>query len=152
MMSDVIIGLSLRKVNIKIPLFWLNFVIKTIKQWFKRNVVIAYTVKPVLGGHSKRRPNIVFKTHYRLMQVKTIAECSNGSILQYFWSSLRYILPLRPLFYLFFEWPLKTGFYCMLLWSKHSISKSMSIICHPAHTLWFIIGSVLKHCAITKIP
>ena len=31
------------------------------------------TVLPVLNGHSKRRP-IFFKTDYRLMQVKRIAE------------------------------------------------------------------------------
>ena len=34
------------------------------------------TVKPVLSGHSKRRPNLDFKTDYREMQVKSIAECS----------------------------------------------------------------------------
>ena len=34
------------------------------------------TEKPVLRGHSKRRPKLVFKTEYRLMQVKSIAECS----------------------------------------------------------------------------
>ena len=34
------------------------------------------SVKPVLSSHSKRRPKIVFKTNYRLMQVKSIAECS----------------------------------------------------------------------------
>ena len=38
-----------------------------------------YSVKPVLSGHSKKK-----KTNYRLMQVKSIAECSKGSILQYF--------------------------------------------------------------------
>ena len=37
----------------------------------------------------------------RLMQVKSIAECSNGSILQYFRPSLSYHLPLRSLFCLF---------------------------------------------------
>ena len=52
------------------------------------------TVKPVLSGHSKRRPKLVFKTAYRLMQVKSIAECSNGSILQYFRPSLSYHLSL----------------------------------------------------------
>ena len=36
------------------------------------------TVKPVKSGHSKRRPKIVFKTAYRLMHVKSIAECSKG--------------------------------------------------------------------------
>ena len=35
------------------------------------------------------------------MQVKSIAECSKGSILQYFWPSLSYHLSLRSLFCLF---------------------------------------------------
>ena len=48
--------------------------------------------------HSKRRPKLVFKTDYRLMQVKSIAECSKGSILQYFQPSLSYHLSLRSLF------------------------------------------------------
>ena len=42
------------------------------------------TVKPVLSDHSKRTPNIGFNTDYRLMQVKSIAECSKESILRYF--------------------------------------------------------------------
>ena len=65
--------------------------------------------KPVLSDHSKRIPKLVFKTDHRLMQVKSIAECSKGSILQYFRPSLRYHLSLTSLFCLFFR-PLKTGF------------------------------------------
>ena len=42
------------------------------------------TVKPVLSGHSKRTPKLVFNTDNHLMQVKSIAECSPWSILQYF--------------------------------------------------------------------
>ena len=43
-----------------------------------------YTVKPVLSGHSKKNTTkLTFKTDYRLMQVKSVAECSK-SILQYF--------------------------------------------------------------------
>ena len=57
-----------------------------------------YTVKPVLSHHSKRRQKIGFKTDYRLMQVKSIAECSKGSILQNFRPSLSYHLSLRSLF------------------------------------------------------
>ena len=34
------------------------------------------TVKPVLSGHSKSRPKLFFNTDYRLMLVKSIAECS----------------------------------------------------------------------------
>ena len=50
------------------------------------------------------------KTNYRLMQVKSIAECSKRSILQSFWPSLSYHLLLGSLFCLFFEWLFKTCF------------------------------------------
>ena len=50
--------------------------------------LIPSTVKPVLSGHSKKKTKLVFKTDYCLMQVKSIAECSKGSILQYFRPSL----------------------------------------------------------------
>ena len=42
------------------------------------------TVKPVLAATQKEDQNLVFKTDYPLMQVKSIAECSKGSILHYF--------------------------------------------------------------------
>ena len=69
------------------------------------NIDLLNTVKPVLSGYSKRRPKLVLKTDYCLMQVKSIAECSKGSILQYFQPSLSYSLSLS-----IYEWPLKTGF------------------------------------------
>ena len=53
---------------------------------------------------SKRR-QLVSNTNYRFMQVKSIAECSKGSILQYFRPSLSYHLSLS-----IFGWPLKTSF------------------------------------------
>ena len=37
-----------------------------------------FTVKPVLSSHSKEDQKLVLKTNYRLMQVKSIAECSKG--------------------------------------------------------------------------
>ena len=52
---------------------------------------------------------MVFKTYYRLMRVKNIAECSNGSILQHFRPSLTYHVSLRSLF-VYFLWPFYTGF------------------------------------------
>ena len=66
------------------------------------------TVKPVLSGHSKKAI-IVFKTDYRLMQVKSIAECSNWehSVILLTFIKLPFaidIFALSP-----FEWPLKTG-------------------------------------------
>ena len=62
---------------------------------------MEHMVKPVLSGHSKRIPKLVFKTNYRLMQVKSIAEPSKGSILQYFRPSLSYHLSLRSFFVYF---------------------------------------------------
>ena len=62
------------------------------------------TVKPFLSDHWKQ------KTNYRLMRVKSIAECSKGSILQYFWPALSYHLLFRSLFFVFFEWLLKICF------------------------------------------
>ena len=59
------------------------------------------TVKPVLNDHSQKDKKLVFKTNYPLMQVKSIAESSKGSILQYLRHSLSYHLSLRPLFCLF---------------------------------------------------
>ena len=41
------------------------------------------TVKSVLSNHSKRRPKLVFKTNYHLMQVKSIAECSKTALITY---------------------------------------------------------------------
>ena len=40
--------------------------------------------KTCLKRPLKRRQKMGFKTDYRFMQVKSIAECSKGSILQYF--------------------------------------------------------------------
>ena len=48
-----------------------------------------------------KRPKIVFKDQLSLNAGKSIAECSKGSILQYFRPSLSYHLSLRSLFCLF---------------------------------------------------
>ena len=60
-------------------------------------------VKPVLNCHSQTDGKMVNKTNYRLMQVRCIAECSKGSILQFFRPSLSYHLSLRSLFCLFLK-------------------------------------------------
>ena len=59
------------------------------------------TVKLVLSGHSKIDKTKVLKRNGIFMKVEGIAECSKGSILQYFRPSLSYHLSLRPLFFLF---------------------------------------------------
>ena len=45
------------------------------------------------------------------MKVKSVAECSHWSILQYFWPALSIDRSEKKQhFFVFFEWPLKTGF------------------------------------------
>ena len=48
--------------------------------------------KTCLKRPLKKKTKMVFKTENRLMLVKSIAECSNGSILQYFRPSQRYTM------------------------------------------------------------
>ena len=63
------------------------------------------TVKPVLSSHSKRRSKLVFKTNYRFMHVKSIAECSIKI----------FVLSIC-------EWLFKTGLtvhVCYLIWHTH---------------------------------
>ena len=59
------------------------------------------TVKPVYNGHSQKHKKLVFKSNYCLMQVKSIAECSKGSILPFIRHSLSYHSSFRSLFCLF---------------------------------------------------
>ena len=58
-----------------------------------RNIYSKTCVKRSLW----KRQKLVIKTNFPLMQVKSIAEYSKGSILQYFWPSLSYHLSLRSL-------------------------------------------------------
>ena len=72
-------------------------------------------VKTVLSSHSKRRQKLVFKTNYCLMQVKSIAECSKGSMLQGEHSAILSTFIKLPYVIKIFvlsicEWQLKTGF------------------------------------------
>ena len=89
------------------------------------------TVKPVLSGHLKKT-KMVSKTGYCLMQVKSIAECSKGSILQYFRPSLSYHLPLRPLFCLFLSGGLRQvlPYIGVIKLSINSETKAYSLTLH----------------------
>ena len=50
------------------------------------------TVKHVLSDHSKKDKTKILITNGSWMKVEIIAECSKGSILQYFWPSLSNML------------------------------------------------------------
>ena len=67
--------------------------------------------KLVLSGHSKRRPKLVFKIDYRLMQFKGI-EVEHSAILLTF-IKLPFVIKIFVLS--IFEWPLKTGFTVYLI-------------------------------------
>ena len=62
---------------------------------------LAIIVKPILSSHSKVRPNIVFKTDYRLMQVKSISTANikalRGSLGALSVNKLSHIPKLQPI-------------------------------------------------------
>ena len=72
--------------------------------------VIVTTVKPFLSSHLKIDKIMVLIENGSRMKVKSIAECSKGSILQYFWPALSNNWYRKPIFGVLFEWPLKAGF------------------------------------------
>ena len=93
------------------------------------NVYSKTCVKLLLS----KRPKMVFKTNYRIMHVKSIAECSKGNILQYYRPSLNYQLSLRYLFCLFLRGRFTQALlnagqkYCGMLRGEHSVILSTFI-------------------------
>ena len=74
--------------------------------------------KTCLKGHLK------MKINYRLMLVKSIAECSKGSILQSFWPSLNYHLLFRSLFCLFLSGCLR---HVLLYWQLFCAVRRLTV-------------------------
>ena len=66
------------------------------------------------------------------MQVKSIAECSNGRILQYFWPSLLYHWWLKSLFCLFLSGHLRQ----VLLYVIHVIQEPVSSLTKLVHYVY----------------
>ena len=62
-----------------VPLSWLTAINSCNEKTTIREQAyeLTHTVKPALSSHSHKDKKLVFKTNYRLMQVKSIAECSN---------------------------------------------------------------------------
>ena len=107
-------------------------------------------VKPVLNSHSQKDQKLFFMTNYRLMQVKSNAECSKGSILPHYaprgafcrimlqgehsailltFIKLPFIIKRCVLSIL--EWPFKTGFtiQAFIIWNGyHDIPHRVNMI------------------------
>ena len=99
-------------------------------EFFKMRLLI-YSKTCVKRPLSKRS-----KIGFRLMQVKSIAECSKGSILQYFRPSLNFHLSLRYLFCLFLSGcftQVLLYLYFSLCFSVHltNIQMSSTTYSHP---------------------
>ena len=101
-----------------------------------QNIRYTCIVKPVLCGHSKRRHKIGFQYWISLNAWQKYCRMLQESILQYFWPSLSYHLPLSPLFCPFLNDHLRQV-YCTLI-SKDSKLIAMSSMTEstcqsPAH-------------------
>ena len=113
-------------------------------QWFS-----LYSKTCVKWPLSKR-PKIGFQAQLSLHAVKHLAECSKGSILQYFQPSLSYHLSLRSLFCLF----LSSRFTQVLLylfsssghkgWFCSQCSPTFQFLSH----IWFILYSLKTYYSV----
>ena len=81
---------------------------------------LGCTIKPVLSGHSQKDQKLVFKTDYRLMQVKSIAKCSKGSISAILLTFIKLPFSIKTFVFSILEWLLKTGFTVKPVLSSHS--------------------------------
>ena len=73
-------------------------------------ILDLHTVKPVLSGHSQKDKKMVFKTNYRLVHVKSIAECSKGENSAILSTFIKLPFAIKIFVLTIFEWPLKTDF------------------------------------------
>ena len=74
------------------------------------------------SGHSKRRPKLVLKTDYRLMQVKSFAR-EHSAILS---TIIKLPFVFKTYVISIFEWPLKIGF--TVSYFQNSMSSSESSV------------------------
>ena len=95
--------------NIKAA-FFLHFLFHIFRPTFDK---LNCTVKTVLSGHSKMDKTKISMTNGSLMKVKSIAECSPWSNLQYFWPALSYNWSWKQIFGLFFRVAVLEWFYCI---------------------------------------
>ena len=66
-----------------------------------------HTENPIESGHSQGPKKMVFKTDYRLMQVKSKLQGEYSAILSTF---IKLSFVIKILVWSIFQWPLKTGF------------------------------------------
>ena len=78
------------------------------------------------------------------MQTRSIAECSKGSILQYFRPSLSYHFPLRPLFCLFLSGRLRQEFTVLMLTEHSHFIEVASALC-----VWLLRKDICPLSCIT---
>ena len=102
------------------------------------NSLLRYYSKSYVKQPLSKNQKMVFKTNYRLMQVKRIVESSKGSILQYFRPSLIYQLS----FSLFLSGRLHR-FYCKISPRPLPTTSRSEFLC--IIYIWQI-SSILMHC------
>ena len=93
--------------KLKQACFWVSKLTCSLQYDCIMNVLKRATVKPVLSGHSKRRPKIGFHDQISLNADQKYCRMLQESILQYVRPSLSCHLSLRPLFCLCMSGPLR---------------------------------------------
>ena len=87
-----------------------------------RFIITCMYSKTCVKRTLSKRPQLVFNANYRLMQVKSIAECSKGhSAILFTFIKLQFVIKIFELS--IFKWPLKTGFTVHSCESPHILRK-----------------------------
>ena len=71
---------------------------------------LQYCSKTCLKRPLKKKTKIGFNIDYRLMQVKSIAECSKGEHSAKLSASIKLPFSIKTFVLSIFKWPIKTGF------------------------------------------
>ena len=115
------------------PYIWYTkpLVQKKIRPWYYSSWSEDWNYsKTCLKRPLKKDKTKVLMENGSLMKVKSIAECSPWSILQYFWPALSDNRSRKPIFGLLFQWPLKTDFTAMCWHYYILLYKSFYWICY----------------------
>ena len=112
------------------------------------------TINPVLSGHSKKtktwfsRPFIALSRFKVLQNAPRGTYCGELRILQYFRPSLSYNFPLIPLFSLFFQCSITTGFTVFNNFGKTALPlqlQAISAFSHRPSNLQNRLANIVEH-------
>ena len=104
-------------------------------RWKDWHQFFGYTVKPIFSRHSQINETKILMAYASLMTVKSIAECSPWSILQYFWPALMDNWSWKPILVFFLSGRLRQILHLACV--PNEKSNLPKVICLFVWLIWF---------------